>query len=199
VPSDRSHARRVDVALEPLLDSSVPLGREAPAPPPPRRVRDLHRRAAQARGDPLTSRPALEGTVEPREDERAAAGEYLPGGGAGTLGDAHAPEREAVVLLGKDPQLEELDPEWIITRLMREATDYGTRSRQTARVASLTTLAKITGLLGEEDGLAKHKDTRTPLQRAIDMPAEERRQMIVDRVRKLQAAGLIKRSDLPED
>jgi hypothetical protein len=147
----------------------------------------------------VSARPALEGAVEPREGDPPKEGEYIAAPGLGSLDDAHAPEREAGVLLGRDPKLEELTPEWIITRLMREATDYGTRSRQTARVSSLSTLARITGLLGEEDGLAKHQDQRTPLQRAIDMPAEDRRQMIVERVRKLHAAGLLKRSDIPEE
>lgn len=140
----------------------------------------------------------LEGEVMPPGPNpgKPTEGEFLKAAGPGTLQDPHSPESNAVELLGRDADPDVLDARWVVTRLMREATDYGTRSRQTARVAALGMLAKATGLL-DEGGLDKDKET--PLQRALDMPAEERRQMIVNRVRALHKAGLISREDLPGD
>lgn len=109
-------------------------------------------------------------------------GEYLQAKGPGQLDDAHAPETSATALLGRDPEMEELTPEWVITRLMREASDYGKRSRQTARVGALGMLAKMQGLM-DEGGLGSQKET--PLQRALAMPKAEREAMIRKRLREL--------------
>jgi hypothetical protein len=140
----------------------------------------------------------LEGEVMPPGPDpgRPAEGEFLKAQGPGTLQDPHSPESNAVELLGRDADPDVLDARWVVTRLMREATDYGTRSRQTARVAALGMLAKATGLL-DEGGLDAGKET--PLQRALEMPAEERRAMIRNRVLALQKAGLIRKDDLQDD
>lgn len=124
--------------------------------------------------------PLLEGTVMPPSGGQQ--GEYLQAKGPGNLDDAHAPETSATALLGKDPEMEELTPEWVITRLMREASDYGKRSRQTARVGALGMLAKMQGLM-DEGGLGSQKET--PLQRALAMPKAERDAMIRKRLREL--------------
>lgn len=109
-------------------------------------------------------------------------GEYLKAKGPGNLEDPHAPEESATALLGKDPEPEELTPEWVIVRLMREASDYGKRSRQTARVGALGMLAKMQGLM-DEGGLGNSKET--PLQRALAMPKAERDALIRKRLREL--------------
>lgn len=135
--------------------------------------------------------PAIEGTVEPRAG--AQGGEWLGAAGPANLDSAHAPERVAQELLGKDPTIDELTPEWVISRLMREATDYGTRSRQTARVSALTVLAKASGLLDEE---APHRKEPDAVQRALDMPPEERRRMITERIQQLVKSGMVRVEDL---
>lgn len=109
-------------------------------------------------------------------------GEYIPAGGPGGLEDHHAHESNAVTLIGQDPAIEELTPDWTVTRLMREATDYGKRSRQTARVSALTTLAKMQGLL--DDG-ALDDIRKAPLQRALDMPHEERMELIIRKAKEM--------------
>lgn len=136
----------------------------------------------------MTDRPALEGTVEPPSGGSAREGEFMGMGGPGTLEDAHASEEHATELLGRDASVDDLNPEWVLQRLMRESTDYGKRSRQTARVAALGMLAKTMGML---DGPEPGEATKTPLQRALDMPPEDRRRLILDRVRKLVDAGAV--------
>lgn len=139
----------------------------------------------------------IEGELVPRrpgDEGRAAEGDYLEAGGPGLLDDAHAPEARAQELLGKDPQLDELSAEWVITRLMREATDYGKRSRQTARVAALGMLAKATGLLGEENNPLRQPEDA--VQKALEMTPEERRRLIAERVRQLVERGELNPEEL---
>ena len=138
----------------------------------------------------------LEGEVMPPGPGPAKEGEHLGPQSPGGLEDPHAAESNAVQLLGRDHSVNDLDPAWVTVRLMREATDYGKRSRQTARVAALSILAKATGLL-DEGGIGKTGET--PLQKALEMPAEERRKLILERVQQLQRAGLIRKKDLDDD
>jgi hypothetical protein len=139
--------------------------------------------------DPFDPRdqPALTGTVMPPSGGRD--GEYLEAKGPGTLQDAHAPEMHALELLGKDPESSELTPEWVIKRLMRESTDYGTRSRQTARVAALGLLGKALGMF---EGVPPEDPQDTPLGRALAMPPEERKQKLL---RGLVDTGMMKLED----
>lgn len=139
----------------------------------------------------MTDRPALEGVVEP--PGKPAEGEFVGRVGFGTLEDPHAHEQNAVELLGRDATPEDLTPDWVLQRLMREATDYGKRSRQTARVAALGMLAKTMGML---DGPEPGADDKTPLQRALDMPPEERRRLIAQRVNHLLKAGAVTIEDI---
>ena len=126
----------------------------------------------------------------PPSDDTPREGDLLPARGFGTLNDHHAPEREAEVLLGKGPRMADLTPEWIIERLMREATDYGSRTRQSARVAALKTLAEISQLT--EAGVQRDD----PVEKAMSLPPEERRRLIVQKTRDLVKRGVIKPEDL---
>lgn len=76
-----------------------------------------------------------------------ATGEITPYNrqGPGTLEDEHAPEREALRTFGDLPDPKGLSREWIVARLMKEATDHGTRTRQSARVTALKILAEVIG------------------------------------------------------
>lgn len=112
----------------------------------------------------------------------ALEGEFIPGGGAGSVQDAHAPEAAVEPLLGKPPSSTALDPEWIIGRLMREATDFGARSRQTARVSALKVLAEASGMLDKKEP----GEEKSMVQRALEeLPPEERQALIRQKLLKL--------------
>ncbi len=107
-------------------------------------------------------------------------GEFIPAQGAGQIDDAHAPESAAAPLHDPRWKAEQLSPEWVIARAMREATDHGTRSRQSGRIAALTLLAKIQGMLDEKPP----DDTKSAVQRALEeLTPEQRRSLIIQRLR----------------
>lgn len=108
--------------------------------------------------------------------------------------NAHAPESAALLLLGTDPSIADLNPEWVVKRLMRESIDYGSRTRQSSRVAALSKLAEIMQLTGE--GLPKVED---PVERATRMDPDVRRKAIVAKAREMMKLGLLKPSDLVGD
>lgn len=64
---------------------------------------------------------------------------------------------------------------------MREATDYGSRTRQTSRVAALRTLAEVLGVV--EEGLPNKGDSK--LARAAALSKEDRLKMIREKALKL--------------
>lgn len=107
-------------------------------------------------------------------------GEFIPGQGGGQVDDAHAPESAIAPLHEPRWKAEDLTPEWVIRRLMREATDHGTRSRQTGRIAALGMLAKIQGMLDEKPV----DDSKSAVQRALEeLTPEQRRALIIQRLR----------------
>lgn len=109
-------------------------------------------------------------------------GEFLPGNGFGQITDHHAPEKAVEPLLGKPTLADQLSPEWVIGRLMREATDFGTRSRQTARVSALKTLADVLGMTEKKEP----GEEKSAVQRALEeLPPEERRDLIRQKLEKL--------------
>jgi len=105
----------------------------------------------------------------------ALSGEFLGNVGGGTHEHAHAPEDAIKPLHNPQWKPEDLTPEWVITRLMREATDHGSRTRQTSRVSALKTLAEIQGMLDKKEP----GDDKSLVQRALEeLPPEERRELI---------------------
>jgi len=85
-------------------------------------------------------------------------------------------------LLGKPSLADQLSPEWVVGRLMREATDFGTRSRQTARVSALKTLADVLGMTDKREP----GEEKSAVQRALEeLPPEERRDLIRQKLAKL--------------
>lgn len=118
----------------------------------------------------------------PKPPPRAIEGQFIPSSGSGQIGDAHAPESAIASLHEPRWKAEELTPEWVIRRLMREATDHGTRSRQTGRIAALGMLAKIQGMLDDKPA----DDTKTAVQRALEeLTPEQRAALIAQRLRQL--------------
>lgn len=117
--------------------------------------------------------------VEPGRDdfERIPTGELDP-----RLGMPHAPESAALKTTGeKDWKIEDLTAEWVVKRLMRESTDYGSRTRQTSRVAALRTLAEILGVVDE--GMPNKGGEA--LRKASELSKEERLALIREKVKKL--------------
>lgn len=108
-------------------------------------------------------------------EERAIGGEFLGKAGVGTPEDAHAPEESIVPLHDPRWKAEQLTPDWVIERLMREATDHGKRTRQSSRVAALKTLAEVQGMMDKRDP----GEEKSMVQRAMEeLPPEERRALI---------------------
>lgn len=106
--------------------------------------------------------------------EGAKEGEYIAAGaiGDGDLESPHAHEETVKPYFGKLPEPAELSREWVLARLMREATDYGTRTRQTGRVAALKLLGDAMNLFGTNEDPNAGKD---PIRDEFaNMPREER-------------------------
>lgn len=123
----------------------------------------------------------MNGELMPRGEE-PVTGEFLGKGGVGTPDDHHAPEESIKSLHDPRWKPEELTPEWVIVRLMREATDHGARTRQTSRVAALKVLAEIQGLTDKKEP----GDQKSLVQRAMEeLPPEERRELIRRRLKEL--------------
>ena len=123
----------------------------------------------------------MSGELLPRGDE-PLSGEFLGKAGVGTHNDAHASE-DAIKPL-HDPRWTEdqLSPEWVISRLMREATDHGSRTRQSSRVAALKVLADIQGLTDKKEP----GEEKSLVQRALDeLPKEERQDLIRQKLERL--------------
>jgi hypothetical protein len=83
--------------------------------------------------------------VSEAKEGQLVSGTFIEHGskGEGEIDDAHANESKAQPLYGDMPNPASLDRDWIVQRLMREATDFGTRTRQSARVAALKTLIEV--------------------------------------------------------
>lgn len=109
----------------------------------------------------------------PVDDDKPREGQWIPSGGfaSGTLDDPHSGERAAQDLRG-DPanvSVASVTQEWVLQRLVREATDFGTRSRQTARVASLKLigdhLAMFAGQIEQQDPVREALKNLDPWER----------------------------------
>lgn len=119
--------------------------------------------------------------------DRAREGEVLPPEvDVSPLDQPHSNEEPARKLHGGDPNPDDLTPEWITKRLMREATDHGTRTRQSSRVDALKTLAKIAGML--ED---KGEDEKPTAVKLAELPPEQRRAIMAERIAQLARDGEI--------
>lgn len=115
---------------------------------------------------------AKEGELLPRDPNAppqgdAKGGEFLPAGeGHGTIDDPHT-TGIAAELAGrgrvKDVNLQDIDAAWVLARLVKEATDFGTRTRQSSRVKALELIGKSLGMFEFEPG----DDPETEAQKRI--------------------------------
>ena len=128
-------------------------------------------------GDPLADK-------RKREQEGAKEGEYVPAGeGYGSTADDHTSEIAANKLRGKpkDVDLSTIDADWVMRRLVKEATDFGTRTRQSSRVKALELIGSTLGLFDKTD------EEDDPIKRrAMEMTPAERRERIQQLARDLK-------------
>lgn len=109
----------------------------------------------------------------------ARDGEFIGAGsmGLGGLSDPHTDESPANELRGKADavNVEQITKEWVLARLLKEATDFGSRTRQSSRVKALELLGKSLSMFTE---VVEHKD---PVLDALrQMEPWERRQRILE-------------------
>lgn len=124
----------------------------------------------------LLPRPEPPGGVA-EEVEDPKEGIYQPAHmGIGMLDDEHTEEDAPESLRGRpaDVDLAAIDKDWVLRRLVKEANDFGTRTRQTARLKALEMIGNHLGMFerGEDPG-------GTDSERAAHaLTPEERRQKI---------------------
>lgn len=129
-------------------------------------------------GDPLAEKRKRE------EQERAREGEYVPAGqGFGSVNDEHTSEIAADELRGKpkDVDLREIDADWVMRRLVKEATDFGARTRQSSRVKALELIGSALGVFDKPE-----EDLDPDKRRALTMTPAERRARIAELARSLK-------------
>lgn len=123
----------------------------------------------------------------PPPASEAKSGEHIPKEDfEGSLQDEHTTEKPAAELRGKadDVNLSEISVDWVLKRLVKEANDYGTRTRQTGRLKALELIGEHLGMWGEVDGENEHDQARRKVK---DMPPAERRARLLAQ---MQKAGL---------
>lgn len=121
-------------------------------------------------------RPTPPGGVA-EEVEEPREGIYRPAHmGLGTLDDSHTEEEAPEHLRGRpdDVDLSVVDKDWVLRRLVKEAGDYGTRTRQTARLKALELIGDHLGMFTKEEG----EDETEEQKRVQRLTPEERRAKI---------------------
>lgn len=112
------------------------------------------------------------------------SGEYIAAGqmGSGGVNDPHSDEADADVLRGKPEAVDisAIDPNWVLQRLVKEANDFGARTRQSARIKALELIGQHFAMFTR---VVKNED---PLDGAFDnMPPWERRKKILELASKM--------------
>ena len=110
----------------------------------------------------------------PPPTDEVKAGEYIPfGEGASTIEDEHTTGIAGEIARGArndDLNLSEITTDWVLKRLVREATDFGTRTRQTGRIKALELIGEHLGMWGEIPEGENERD----LKRIRELPRAER-------------------------
>ncbi len=152
--------------------------------------------------------PPLEGELIPRDSTGGGAGasqgEWLGRRStaeekAEALADLempHAKETATRPFVGALPNPADLNPDWVIARLMREACDHGTRSRQSGRVAALKLLGEYLDL-GKVANPESEGDVMRKAMAAL--PPEQRQAKIAQLFARLKQAGISFPEDVPAD
>ena len=122
----------------------------------------------------------------PAPDGDSVSGEYIPAGsqGLGAITDPHTDESAADDLRGKPETVdtEAITKEWVLQRLLKEATDFGTRTRQSSRVKALELLGKHLAMFTEV------VETKDPVRDALkDLDPWERKKRILDMAARMAA------------
>lgn len=113
-----------------------------------------------------------------RPSEEAKEGEYIRYA-APTLGDLdspHSDENAPEELRGKASEVDvaAIDEAWVLQRLVKEANDFGSRTRQSSRVKALELIGKSLAMFTEVI------ETRDPVKEALRNldPIERRARML---------------------
>lgn len=111
--------------------------------------------------------------------------------GAGDLNSPHSDEYAAKDLRGDADavNLDGVDERWVLKRLVKEATDFGARTRQSSRVVALK-------LIGEHFAMfTKVIENRDPVREALkDLTPWERKERIIALAAKLAVDPKFKES-----
>lgn len=123
----------------------------------------------------------------PPPASEAKSGEHIPAEDfQASLLDEHTTEAPAAAMRGKadDINLSEISIDWVLKRLVKEANDYGTRTRQTGRLKALEMIGEHLGMWGEIDPEREGDQARRALKA---MTVAERRDRLLAQMAK---AGL---------
>ena len=130
-------------------------------------------------GDPLAEKRKRE------QEESGKEGEYIKAGeGYGSVEDPHTSEQAAHELRGRpqDVDLRAIDREWVMRRLVKEATDFGARTRQSARLKAVELIGLELGMFKPDEAADVDPDGK----RVREMTSAERRARIAELARDLK-------------
>lgn len=121
----------------------------------------------------------------PPPTDEAKSGEHLPfGEGASTIEDKHTTGVAGEIARGArndDVNLSDITTDWVLKRLVREATDFGSRTRQTGRIKALELIGEYHGMWGEIPEGENERD----LKRIRELPRAERLARIRELAKKM--------------
>lgn len=100
--------------------------------------------------------PRRQRALPPPAGEQAKDGEHIPfGEGPNDIDEPHTTGLAYDVARGarvRDINLSEVNEEWVLRRLVAEATDFGTRTRQSSRLKALELIGTHFGMFGADKG-----------------------------------------------
>lgn len=116
---------------------------------------------------------SLTGELLPRGDESVSGTFIGADEGVGSILDSHSGPRAADELRGRSDaiDLNKIDEAWVLRRLVAEATDFGTRTRQSGRLKALELIGKTMGMFDEAPA---ENPADVDRQRARELPQAER-------------------------
>ena len=126
--------------------------------------------------EPVDEDPRKQRALPPPSGDQSEAKEcdHIPRGeGYGDVKDPHTSGIAADMLRGRvdEVNLAEIDAEWVLRRLVKEATDFGTRTRQSSRVKALELIGTYHGMWDPDSGPDESEKDR---QRVRDLPRQDR-------------------------
>lgn len=144
------------------------------------------------RGGALIPAGGYQQAEEVPEDE-AKTGDYIKAGsmGLGDLDDAHTDGRAPDELRGRLDGIDTADitVDWVLRRLVAEANDFGTRTRQSGRLKALEMIGNHLSMFDRKDGDDGEGDDDISKM----MTREERITRAQVLLEKAQRAGVLKK------